>query len=138
MSIPGAAGLWVWFDARCALEVHPGTTERLRGRRVCACVCLFLHVCVYTPPQYGNSSYGGMCCFVRTDSVESKTSLSFYADREHRVLLKRFVGSPHNFRPFVVPTDSVYYEYVFDPRDPPCFGVRFTVSRLTGLWLQVG
>ncbi len=24
ISIPGATSLWVWFDARCCLDVHPG------------------------------------------------------------------------------------------------------------------
>ncbi len=93
VSIPGAAGLWVWFDARCALEVHPDTTD-------------------------------------------SRTCLTFYADREHRVVLRRLRGPVGSFRPFVVHADTLYYEWVFDPRDPPCFGVRFTVSRLSGLWLE--
>ena len=69
--------------------------------------------------------------------MDSKTALSFYADREKRVLLRRFRGAPRCFKAFVVPCDTLYYEYAFDARDSPCFGVRFTVSRLTGRWLQV-
>jgi hypothetical protein len=69
--------------------------------------------------------------------MESRTHLTFYADREHKVVLRRFRGPPHHFRPFVVHVDTLYFEYMFDPRDPPCFGVRFTVSRLAGLWLEV-
>ena len=71
------------------------------------------------------------------DTMESRTHLTFYADREHKVVLRRFRGPPHHFRPFVVHVDTLYFEYMFDPRDPPCFGVRFTVSRLAGLWLEV-
>ena len=53
------------------------------------------------------------------------------------MLLRKFTGKPHAFVAFAVPSDTLYYEYTFDERDPPCFGVRFTVSRLTGLWLEV-
>ncbi len=71
------------------------------------------------------------------ETTGSKTSLVFYADRDRRTVLHRFVGPSHRFRSFIVPSHCVYYEYQFDSRDPPCFGVRFTVSRLTGLWLEV-
>jgi hypothetical protein len=104
------------LTSTCCLSLYGCTRYRFQE----LCVCMFV-----------------LLCLERADSVDSKTSLCFYADREHRLLLRKFSGSPHNFQSFVVPLDALYYEYAFDPRDPPCFGVRFTVSRLTGLWLQV-
>ena len=41
------------------------------------------------------------------------------------------------FQPFIVPGSEVYYDFLFDRRDSPCFGFKFVATRLSGLWLEV-
>ena len=36
VNIPGASGLWVWFDARCNLEVHEGAPTHASHVPSCA------------------------------------------------------------------------------------------------------
>ena len=103
--------------------VDPGTTER-GDLSIPGASCLWV-------------TFDDLCHLaVAPDTHNSRTELAFFADEARTQCIGRFRGKSHSFRPFIVPASRLFFDFTFDARDTPCFGVKFSVTKLAGLWLE--